>query len=156
VSVERRELREEESMDEERHWYLGGSPLSPMSLPWWTNVFKWRHEEAVERVEAPMLFTTRKAAEDGLHELEGAEPDNYLGLVERSGEDEVNEAYSNTPPTKIFEVDDETLLDYLRDSDFLCVTVDGRMRLREDFAEELSKRVEARGRPWWPRLFRRQ
>jgi hypothetical protein len=143
-------------MDEERYWYLGGSPLSPMSIPWWTNVFKWRHEEAVERVEAPMLFTTRGAAEENLRELEGAEPDNYLGLVESAGEDEVNEAYSNTPQTQIFEVDEERLLGYLRDADFLCVMVDGQLRLREEFADELRKPLETgEHRPWWQRLFGR-
>jgi len=113
-----------------------------MSIPWWTEVIKWGHREAVERVDAPMLFTNRNGAENLVREVEGAEADNYLRLVERFGEDEVNEAWSNTPQTKIFEVDEETLLGYLQDSDFLCVMVDGRLRLREDFAEELRTRLE--------------
>ena len=34
------------------------------------------------------------------------------------------------------------LLDKLEDSDFLCVMVDGRMILRQDFAAELKKKLE--------------
>ena len=46
-------------MDEERYWYVGREPLS---IPWWTEVIKWGHKEAIERVDAPMLFTTRNGA----------------------------------------------------------------------------------------------
>jgi hypothetical protein len=36
------------------------------------------------------------------------------------------------------------LLDYLEDSDFLCVMVDGQMKLRQDFVEEIRDRLEER------------
>ena len=140
-------------MGPERYWYLGRSKLE---IPWWTEVVKYPHKEGIERVDAPILFTTREEAEKHLREQEESEADNYLGLVEKFGEEEVNEAWSNTPQTKIFEVDEETLLDYLQDSDFLCVRVEDRLRLREDFAEELRKRLEERERrPWWRRVFSR-
>jgi hypothetical protein len=38
--------------------------------------------------------------------------------------------------TIFFEVDEWMLLDYLEDSDFLCLIVDGRMKLHQDFVEE--------------------
>ncbi len=39
-------------------------------------------------------------------------------------------------------IDGDTLLDKLEDSDFLCVMVDHRSKLRQDFIEELKKRLE--------------
>ena len=45
--------------------------------------------------------------------------------MEKFGEDEVNGVYDNTPRTNVFGVDEETLLDYLEDSDFLCIMVEG-------------------------------
>jgi hypothetical protein len=138
---ERSGFRKEQPMDVERYWYLG---MSSLSIPWWTEVIKWGHAEGIERVDAPMLFTSKGAAEEQLREVEGAEADNYLRLVNALGEDEVNEAWSNTPQTKIFGVDEGSLLDALQDSDFLCVMVDGRMKLRQDFVEELRGQLELR------------
>ncbi len=125
-------------MNTGQYWYLASTPLS---VPWWTEVYKWAHKEGVERVDAPMLFSSRGGAEEELRCLYGAAADEYLLLVEQHGEEEVNEAYENTPPTKIHSLDAEMLLDCLEDSDFLCVMVDGRMRLRQDLAEELRERV---------------
>ncbi len=73
--------------------------------------------------------------------LHGAAADEYLRLVNQHGEEEVNEAYENTPPTMMYFLDVETLLDHLEDSDFLCVMVDGRMMLRQDFAEDLRGKL---------------
>jgi len=126
-------------MDGKEYCYLGNSPLS---IPWWTEVIKWTHQEGVERVEAPMLFSTLEGAGEQLRALHGAAADEYLRLVEQHGEAQVNEAYENTPPTRMFCLDVETLLDHLEDSDFLCVMVDGRMMLRQDFAAELKKKLE--------------
>ncbi len=63
-----------------------------------------------------------------------------MRLVEQHGE-EVNEAYENTPPLMFHSLNAEALLDYLEDFDFLCVVVDGRMRLRQDLVEELRERI---------------
>ena len=65
--------------------------------------------------------------------------------MEEHGEEEVNVAYENTLPTMIFFSDTETLLYSLEDSDFLCVMVDGRLKLRQDFAEELRERLGEQG-----------
>ena len=46
------------------------------------------------------MFTTRKAAEDQLRELEGNEADNYLRLVDTFGEDEVNEDWKDDDEPK--------------------------------------------------------
>jgi hypothetical protein len=112
--------REEEPLEDQPYWYLG---MSRLSIPWWTEVIKWAHREGVERVDAPMLFTAIEGAGEQLRALHGDAADNYLRLVEQHGEEEVNEAYDNTPPTKVFEVDKWMLLDYLEDSDFLCLMV---------------------------------
>ena len=125
-------------MSTERYWYLAAAPLS---VPWWTEVIKWVHQEGVERVDAPMLFSTLAGAGEELRDLHGAAADEYLRLVEQHGAETVNEAYENTPPMTIHFLDAEMLLDYLEDSDFLCVMVDGRLRLRQDLVEELRERA---------------
>ena len=123
----------------ETYCYLGNSPLS---IPWWTEVVKWQHREAVERVDAPMLFSTMAGAEEQLRALHGAAADEYLRLVEVHGAEDVKRGYDNTPPTRIFALEAEMLLDNLEDSDFLCVMVDHKLKLREDFIEELKKQLE--------------
>jgi hypothetical protein len=109
-----------------------------LSIPWWPEAVKWRHEDGNERVDAPMLFTTRETAEEKLREIQDAEADNYLSLVERHGEGIINVAYTNTAPYQVFDLDESLLLGKLEDSDFLCVMVDGILKLRGDFMEELS------------------
>jgi hypothetical protein len=99
---------------------------------------KYTHEEGNERVEAPILFTSEEAAEVQLRETEEAESDLYLKLVNQHGEQPVNKAYNNTAPLAILGISRDALADKLGDSDFLCVVVHGRMKLRQDFIEELS------------------
>ncbi len=55
-------------MNTERYWYLASAPLS---VPWWTEVFKWAHQEGVERVDAPMLFSTMAGAGEELRKQHG-------------------------------------------------------------------------------------
>jgi len=99
---------------------------------------KYTHEEGNERVEAPIIFTSEEAAEVQLREAEEAESDLYLKLVNQHGEQPVNKAYNNTAPLAILGISRDALADKLGDSDFLCVVVGGRMKLRQDFIEELS------------------
>lgn len=126
-------------MNGNQYCYLGNSPLS---IPWWTEVIKWPDEEGDRRADAPMLFSTVAGAGEQLRALDGAAADEYLRLVEQHGEEQVNEAYKNTPPTRIFRLDMEMLLFYLENSDFLYVMVDGRKMPRQDFAVELRKKLE--------------
>jgi hypothetical protein len=99
---------------------------------------KYTHEEGNERVDAPILFTSEEAAEVQLRKTEEAEPDSYLKLVNQHGEQRVNKAYNNTAPLTILGISRDVLVDKLGDSDCLCVVVDGRMQLCQDFIEELS------------------
>jgi hypothetical protein len=99
---------------------------------------KYIHEEGNERVDAPILFTSEEAAKEAMRESENAEADLYLKLVNQHGEQLVNQAYDKTAPLTVLAIDREALADKLGDSDFLCVVVDGRMKLRQDFIEELS------------------
>src|SRR5215212_9333717 len=123
----------------ETYCYIGNSPLS---IPWWTEVLKWQDREGGERVDAPMLFSTMAGAEEELHSLQQAEADEYLRLVENVGEGTVNRALNNTPSSKVFVLDAETLQDNLEDSDFPYVVVDHELKLRQDFVEELKNRLE--------------
>ena len=135
-------------MVEQQYWVIGhagadqgGRPHPAekvFSVPWWPEAMKYTHEEGNERVEAPILFTSEEAAEVQLRETEEAESDLYLKLVNQHGEQPVNKAYNNTAPLAILGISRDALADKLGDSDFLCVVVDGRMKLRQDFIEELS------------------
>lgn len=53
-----------------------------------------------------------------------------------------DEALDNTAPLRVLWIDRDSLLDKLGDSDFLCVMVDHRLKLRRDFMEELRKQRE--------------
>ena len=70
--------------------------------------------------------------------MKGSEPEAYLDLVERFGEADVNEAFDNTAPLRAVWVDRDTVLDGLREVEFLCVMVDDRLRLRDDLIQELQ------------------
>jgi hypothetical protein len=107
------------------------------SAPWWVEAYKYTHEEGIERVDAPMLFTSEQAAETQLGQTEESEADSYLKLVEEHGEQRVNRAYNNTAPFTVLGINRDALADKLEDAEFLCVMVDGRMKLRQDFIEEL-------------------
>jgi hypothetical protein len=93
--------------------------INSLDIPWWTDVLAWEREEEVEYNRIPKIFTKRDwaEAEEGDEEAPGAR----LGSV----------------PYEAFWVDQGTLLDKLIDADFLCVMVDGKIRLRSDFIEEL-------------------
>jgi hypothetical protein len=133
---------------EQQYWVIGhagadqfGRPHPTekvFSVPWWPEAMKYIHEEGNERVDAPILFTSEKAAEAQLRKTEEAEPDLYLKLVNQHSEQRVNRAYNNTAPLTVLGINRDALADKLGDSDFLCVVVDGRMKLRQDFIEELT------------------
>jgi hypothetical protein len=133
---------------EQQYWIIGhagtdevGRPHPTervISVPWWPEAMKYTHEDGNERVDAPILFTSEEAAEVELRKTNEAEPDSYLKLVNQHGEQQVNQAYDNAAPLTVLVIDREALADKLGDSDFLCVVVDGRMMLRQDFIEELS------------------
>jgi hypothetical protein len=133
---------------EQQYWIIGhagtdegGRPHPAervFSVPWWPEAMKYTHEDGNERVDAPILFTSEEAAEVELRKTNEAEPDSYLKLVNQHGEQQVNQAYDNAAPLTVLVIDREALADKLGDSDFLCVVVDGRMMLRQDFIEELS------------------
>jgi hypothetical protein len=89
--------------------------------------------------------TTQEGAEAELREFEASEAEAFLGLVEEHSEADVNEALDNTLPTQVYEISKDTLMGKLEDSDFLCVAIDGRLKLRQDFVEELRKQPEKRG-----------
>jgi hypothetical protein len=70
--------------------------------------------------------------------MEAREPEIYLDLVERHGVADVDEAFDNTAPRRAMWLDRDTLFSQLGDCAFLCVVVDDRLRLRQDFMEELK------------------
>jgi hypothetical protein len=133
---------------EQQYWVIGhagadqdGRPHpaeTVFSVPWWPEAMKYTHEEGNELVDAPILFTSEEAADVELRKTLEAEPDSYLELVSQHGEQRMNEAYNNTAPLTILGISRYSLAAKLEDSDFLCVVVDGRMKLRQDFYEELS------------------
>ena len=135
------------AMVETRYWFLAAAdedqfgtlpmPENVLSIPWWVEAVKWVHEDGNERVAAPMLFASREAAEVELREHEEADIDSFLGNVDKHGEEAVNTAYRNTGPLHVFGIARDSLTDKLEDSDFLCVMVDGRLKLRQDFIEKL-------------------
>jgi hypothetical protein len=119
-----------------------GYGYNALSIPWWPEAYKWEHKQELEYVQAPMLFSTREAAEKEKRAVEGAEADGYSRLTDQYGEEHVNEAYDNPAPLRAMWLDWGWLLDKLEDSDFLCVMVNHKLKLRQDFAEELRKKLE--------------
>lgn len=107
--------------------------------PWWPMVRPWVHEQGHEYVSAPILYTKREMAEGDRRSLEEGEPERYLQLVEDYGQERTDEAISNTPPYKDLWVDRGTLLYRLEDSTFLCVMMDGVLKLRRDLIEDLRR-----------------
>jgi hypothetical protein len=93
-------------------------------------------------VQAPRLFSTKEGAEEQLRSVEDSELERYRGLVDEYGEEETNRAFDNTSPLRVKWVDWYMLLDKLGDSDLPCVMVDHKLKLRQDFIEELKKQVE--------------
>lgn len=109
-----------------------------LSVPWWPEAAKWVHEVAGEHVTVPMLFTSQEAAEAQLSSVQRAEADGYLDMLETYGEESTNTALDNTAPPEVRGIDEDLLLSKLEDSDFWYVMVDGKMKLRPDFIEELN------------------
>jgi hypothetical protein len=134
VSETRRRNRELLARMEE----VGFAP-NALSVPWWPEIQpKWVHRQDREYVQAPMIFSTKEEAEKVWRSLEGTDPQSYMDLMERYGW-----AVGNTSSLRVMWIDTYTLLDKLEDSDFLCVMVDHRLKLRQDFIEELKRRLEA-------------
>jgi hypothetical protein len=126
--------------EEKKRWVARRArQVSVLSIPWWPEAVKWGHKDGIERVDAPMLFTTREAAEEKLREIQDAEADNYLSLVDHHGEGIINVAYNNTAPLQVFDLDESLLLGKLEESDFLYVMVDGNLKLRRDFMEDMEE-----------------
>jgi hypothetical protein len=122
-------------MEDSSYWYLG---VSPISVPYWSDVTMYEAEVGEDRVLAPMLFTSRGRAVAELHQHQEAEADGYLRLVEEYGVEDVDEALNNTPEQRIFEISTWLLGEHLKDSDHMYVMVDGRVRLAWELAEELG------------------
>lgn len=108
-----------------------------LSVPWWPEAGRWEHEDGDEQVAAPMLFTSQEAAEADLQDVQRRAADNYLDMVEMYGEATTNRALDNTAPPEVHGIDEDLLLGKLEDAEFLCVMVDGRMKLRREMVEEL-------------------
>jgi hypothetical protein len=130
------EIREIRKKTEETRKRMNevGYGYNALSIPWWPEAHKWKHKQELEYVQAPMLFSTREAAEKEKRAVQGPEPEY--------GEELVNAAYDNTAPLRAMWLDWGSLLDKLEDSDFLCVMVDHKLKLRQDFAGELRKTLE--------------
>jgi hypothetical protein len=121
-------------MPETSYWYVA---ISPLSIPYWTEVAMCETEVGGERVVAPMLFTTRENAEAELRILREGEADAYLRARDEYGEKNINEALDNTPEKRVFEIDPWLLGEHLKDSDFKYVMVDDRLRFAWELSEEL-------------------
>ena len=61
--------------------------------PLWSDLEnRWEHKEGPEYVTAPSLYTTKEAAEKDLREIEDAEPQGYLDIVERYGQADADDS----------------------------------------------------------------
>ena len=139
--VDPAEFREDQERGREylRREEAAGYAPGALNPPWWTEIEGgWEHREEPEFVTAPQLYTTREHAEEALRQITDREPEDFLNLVERHGWVDVNEAFDNTSPLRVIWVDRETLAHSLEDAAFLCVKVDDRLKLRQDFIEELG------------------
>ena len=101
---------------------------------------------------ALVLYTSRKAAEEELRRIEERDPEGYLRLVAVYGQDQTDQAYSNTPPYRVVWTTPELLLEKLKELElaalekygppFEQVVVDGQRLDRWSFTQELERRVE--------------
>lgn len=134
--------------EEQRYYFLAQADEHPalgattpaeqvISIPWWPEAVTNYYRKEVERVDAPMLFTAREKAEEALRHLVNQEPEAFLAIVAEVGEADAQDALDNSAPLHVFELDRGDLLDKLQDSDFLCVDLDGRFKLRRDLIEYL-------------------
>ena len=126
----------------ERADAVGFAPKA-LSPPWWAEVEpRWIHRYGPEYLEAPTLFTAREAVEEERRCRNDPDPGTYLDLVEEHGEEAINRALDNTSPLRALWVDRNTLLEKLEDAEFLAVMVNGRLKLRQDFMDELRRQQE--------------
>ena len=116
------------------YWYVG---VAPVSDPYWDGVVMFKMDAEDLHVAAPMLFTTRKKAEEELHTIREGMADAYLRAVGEYGETDVNEALDNTPELGVFEMDPRLLGERLEDSHVTYAMVDDRLRLARELSEEL-------------------
>ncbi len=120
----------------QRMWESG---YVPAALEAAENAWVHAPEGLREYLEIPQLYATQVAAEEELRLIEEAEPDTYLDMVDRYGEEETDQAVSNTPSLKVCYLDRNSLIEQLEESDYLCVRVDEQIMLREDFIKELKR-----------------
>ncbi len=123
-------------MTEPTYWYLG---VSPISAPYWSDVTMCETEVGDDTVVAPMLFTEREGAETELREHGEAEADAYLRAVREYGAEDVNQALDNTPEQRVFGIGAWLLGEHLKDSGYMYVMLDGRVRLAWELGEELAR-----------------
>ena len=51
--------------EEKKRWVARRArQVSVLSIPWWPEAVKWEYKDGIERVDAPMLFTTHEVAEE--------------------------------------------------------------------------------------------
>ncbi len=131
-------------MDEQRYWFLAEGyedTKAEVSVPWWPEAEHGEYGEGREHLEPPALYTTKERAERNLRRHQDAAPDSDLNLVERYGDEVANKAFNNALPLRVFEMSTDLLLIKLEYSDFLCVLVDDKLRLRQDLIDELNART---------------
>ena len=90
----------------------------------------------------PTLYTTREAAEEARRAIEENDPEAYLDLVERYGEDGTNRAYTNFAPLRVLWTDRESLIAALDAAAFPALLMDGEFRLRHALLGELLAEEE--------------
>jgi hypothetical protein len=101
---------------------------------------------------ALVLYTSREAAEEELRAIEERDPEEYLRLVDVYGQDQTDQAYSNTPPYRVVWTTPELLLEKLKELElaalekygppFEQVVVDDQRLDRWSFTQQLERRVE--------------
>jgi hypothetical protein len=134
-------LRQEEQKKHElQYWILARGeqdtpPERAVSDPWWPESCKWAYRCDVERVDAPLIFTTRERAEQALGPLREAERHDFLERLE-SIVDRTLHHYQTS--LQAYGISLNSLIEKLESADFLCVRVDGELKLRRDFVEELK------------------
>ena len=127
-------------MHEPLYWILARGeqntlPGRAVSNPWWPEACKWTYRRDVERVDAPLIFTTRERAEQVLGPLREAERHDFL---ERFGMIVDRALHHHHASLHAYGVSRDSLVEKLESADFLCVKVDGKLKLRRDFVEELK------------------
>jgi hypothetical protein len=87
--------------------------------------------------QVPVLYTQQHHAEEERKRIEGSDPEDYLRLVAKHGEEVINRAYDNAAPLRVVRTDRDALIDWLPDTSFPAVMVDGEFKLPGDFWGDL-------------------